>query len=78
MIILKFAVGAIVLCWLLFGSKYGSEGATITELARTVAGGKAKTCHTALSTKAVAIVVLRVVSATGIIRPSNVDQVREQ
>jgi hypothetical protein len=43
----------------------------MTEFARTVAGGKAKVCHLALSTKADAIVVLRVVRATGIIRPSN-------
>jgi uncharacterized membrane protein YqgA involved in biofilm formation len=67
--ILKFAVGAIVLCWLLFGERYGSSGATIIELAKTVAGTKAKTCQSELSTKAVAIVVLRVVNAVGIIPP---------
>ena len=61
MIILKLAVGAIVLCWLLFGSKYGSDGLTITELANTVAGGKAKTWYFVLSTKAVASVVRSVV-----------------
>lgn len=68
-IILKLAIGLIVMCWLLLGVKYGSSGDTITELARTVAGGNAKVCHLALSTRAVANVVRRVVTATGIDYP---------
>jgi hypothetical protein len=68
-IILKLAIGATEICLLLFGVKYGSSGDTITELARTVAGGKAKVCHLALFTKAVAKVVRSVVMATGGITP---------
>jgi hypothetical protein len=60
---LKLAKGLIEICELLFGVKYGLSGLTITELARTVAGGNAKVCHLVLSTKAVAKVVLRVVIA---------------
>ncbi len=44
---------------------YSSAGLTITELARTVEGGNAKTWYLELSTKAVASVVLSVVMATG-------------
>jgi len=57
------------MCWLLLGVKYGSSGDTITELARTVAGGKAKTWYFVLSTSAVAKVVRSVVIATGGISP---------
>ena len=68
----KLAKGLIEICELLFGVKYGSSGLTMTELAKTVAGGNAKVCHFELSTRAVASVVLSVVIATGgIIRPSN-------
>ncbi len=68
--ILKLAIGLIEIWELLLGVKYGSSGDTITELARTVAGGNAKVCHLALLTRAVAKVVLSVVMATGgIIRP---------
>ena len=45
----------------MLGVRYGSSGDTITELASTVAGGKAKVCHLELSTKAVAKVVRSVV-----------------
>jgi hypothetical protein len=31
------------MCWLFVGTIYSSEGLTITELARIVLGGKAKT-----------------------------------
>jgi len=65
MIILKLAIGLIVMCWLLLGVRYGSSGDTITELARTVAGGKAKTWYLVLSTSAVAKVVRSVVIGTG-------------
>ena len=65
MISLKFAKGLTVLRALLLGVMYSESGLTITELARTVAGGKAKVCHFVLSTKAVASVVLSVVRATG-------------
>jgi hypothetical protein len=41
----------------------------MTLLAKTVAGGNAKTCHKELSTKAVAIVVLKVVNAVDIAYP---------
>jgi hypothetical protein len=68
-IILKFAIGAIVMCWLLLGTMYSASGLTITELANTVAGGKAKTWYFVLSISAVANVVLRVVMATGGIIP---------
>ena len=66
---LKDARGLIEICELLFGVRYGLSGDTITELANTVAGGKAKVCHFVLSTKAVASVVLSVVRATVINRP---------
>ena len=67
------------MCWLLLGVKYGSSGDTITELARTVAGGKAKVDHRVLSTKAVAKVVRSVVMAgAGISPPLNADLVRVQ
>ena len=41
----------------------------MTELAKSVAGGKAKVCHLALSTRAVAKVVRSVVMDTGGISP---------
>ena len=41
----------------------------MTELAKSVAGGKAKVCHLELSTRAVAKVVRSVVIATGGISP---------
>ena len=67
------------MCWLLLGVKYGSSGDTITELARTVAGGNAKVLQRVLSTKAVAKVVRSVVMAgAGISPPSSADLVREQ
>jgi len=67
---LKLAKGLIEICELLLGVKYGLSGLTITELARTVAGGNAKVCHLVLSTKAVAKVVLRVVIAGAGIYPT--------
>ena len=63
MMSLKLAKGLIEICELLLGVKYGLSGLTITEFAKTVAGGNAKVCHLVLSTKAVAKVVLRVVIA---------------
>ena len=65
MIILKFAMQAIEACELFDGTKYGSLGATITELARITGGGKLKVDHTPALAKAAAIVVRSVVSATG-------------
>lgn len=60
---LKLAKGLIEICELLLGVKYGLSGLTITELASTTDGGKAKVCQRVLSTNAVAKVVLRVVIA---------------
>ena len=57
------------MCWLFVGTIYSASGLTITELANTTLGGKAKTWYFVLSTKAVAKVVLRVVIGTGIIPP---------
>ncbi len=54
------------MCWLLVGTIYSVSGLTITELAKTTLGGKAKTWYLVLSTKAVAKVVLSVVIGTGI------------
>ena len=74
---LKLAKGLIEICELLLGVKYGLSGLTITELAKTVAGGNAKVCHLELSIRAVASVVLSVVIAgVGIIRPLSVGLVR--
>ena len=67
--ILKLAIGLIVMCWLFVGTMYSSEGLTMTELASTVAGGNANVCHLELSTSAVAKVVRSVVIATGGISP---------
>ena len=50
----------------------------MTEFARTVAGGNAKTWYFVLSTNALASVVLSVVRATGIIPPSSEGLVRVQ
>ena len=55
---------ASVFCELFDGTKYGSLGATITELASTTGGGKLKVLHTPALANAVAIVVRSVVSAT--------------
>ena len=63
--ILKLALG-LRLCELLLGSRYGSAGATTTELAKIVSGGKLKVLHAALLVSAVAIVVRSVVKAVAI------------
>lgn len=55
---------------LLLGTRYGSLGATITELARITDGGNEKVLHTPALARAVAIVVRSVVSATGIAHPT--------
>ena len=65
MMTLKFAMQAMEACELFDGTKYGSLGATITELARITGGGKLKVDHTPALAKAAAIVVRSVVSATG-------------
>ena len=76
-IILKLAIGLIVLRALLFGVMYSSEGLIITALAKTTEGGKAKVDQRVLSTRAVAKVVRSVVIAgAGISPPSNADLVR--
>ena len=67
--ILKLAVGLIELRLLLLGVRYGSSGLTITELAKTVAGGKAKVCHKELLTNAVASVVRSVLTGVVISPP---------
>jgi len=64
--ILKCAMQLIVLRELFCGSKYISAGTTITELARITGGGNEKVLHTPALAKAVASVVLRVVTATAI------------
>ena len=71
MMILKFALQASVFCALLDGSRYGSEGATTTELAIGTVGGKLKVDQTPALARALAIVVRRVVSAAaGIFQPT--------
>ena len=61
------------------GVKYGSSGDTMTELAKTVAGGKANVDQRVLSTSAVAKVVRRVVMAgAGISPPLITDLVHER
>lgn len=57
---------SIVLRELFCGSRYISAGTTITELARITGGGNEKVLHTPALAKAVASVVLRVVTATAI------------
>ena len=57
----------IVLKELFCGSKYGSDGATITELASTTGGGNEKMLHTPALVKAVATVERSVVRGTVII-----------
>ena len=49
------------------GSKYGSDGATITELARITGGGNEKMLHTPALVRAVATVERSVVRATVIL-----------
>ena len=61
--ILKLASGASVICVLLLGTKYGSDGVTTTELAKRVAGGKLNTDQTPALVKAVASVPRSVVTA---------------
>ena len=68
--ILKLAIGEIADCELLFGIRYGSDGATITELTRIVDGGYEKVCHTPALARAVAIVVRNVVNATVMAHPT--------
>ena len=68
--ILKLAMQLIEACELLLGTRYGSLGATITELARITDGGNEKVLHTPALARAVAIVVRSVVSATGIAHPT--------
>jgi hypothetical protein len=64
---------------LFVGVKYGSSGDTMTELAKTVAGGKANVDQRVLSTNAVARVVRSVVMAgAGISPPLNADLAHEQ
>ena len=70
MIILKLAMHEIDAWELLLGTRYGSLGATITELARITDGGNEKVLHTPALARAVAIVVRSVVSATGIAHPT--------
>jgi hypothetical protein len=67
--ILKFAIGEIPAFVLFVGVQYGSLGATITELAVIVGGGKLYVFHTFALARAAASVALSVVMAAGIIRP---------
>jgi hypothetical protein len=62
----KDASGEILICELLFGERYGSDGLTTTEFAIGVLGGKLNTEYFVLSTKAAAIVARSVVMAAGI------------
>jgi len=66
-IILKEACADKEFCELFDGVKYGSEGATITEFAIIVDGGKLKVDQTPGLSKTAAIVDLRVVIATVIL-----------
>ena len=61
---------AIDACELLLGTRYGSLGATITELARITDGGNEKVDHTPALARAAAIVVRSVVSAAAIAHPT--------
>ena len=70
MMILKLAKHAMVDCALLLGTRYGSLGATITELARITGGGKLKVLQTPALARAVAIVVRSVVNATVMTHPT--------
>ena len=63
-VILKLAIGEIEFCWLFCGSRYGSSGEMMMELAIGLAGGKEKTCQTPSFVKAVANVDLSAVTAT--------------
>jgi len=60
-IILKVARGDTFTWVLLLGVIYGSAGATMTLLAKTVAGGKLKVFHTPVLVRALAIAARRVV-----------------
>ena len=62
-VILKLAIGEIEFCWLFCGSKYGSSGEMMIELAIGLAGGKEKTCQTPSFVKAVAKVERSAVTA---------------
>ena len=66
-IILKEACADSEFCELFDGVKYGSEGATITEFARIVGGGKLKVDQTPAFVKIVAISDRRVVIAAVIL-----------
>ena len=57
------ALHAIDACELFDGSKYGSSGTTITELARITGGGNENVLHTPALARAAAIVVRNVVTA---------------
>lgn len=63
MMILKFAMQAMDAWELLLGTRYGSLGATITELANTTEGGNENVLQTPALAKADAIVERNVVSA---------------
>ena len=66
-IILKDASADSEFCELLVGVKYGSDGATITEFAIIVGGGKLKVDQTPGLSNTAATVDLRVVIGTGIL-----------
>ena len=51
---------------------YGSAGATITELAKMVGGGKLKVCQTPAFARALAIVDRRVVMAAVMVSRSSI------
>ena len=78
-IILNEARAAREFCELFDGVKYGSPGATITEFARIVGGGKLKVDQTPGFAKISAIVVRSVViAAVGISRPSTTAKCTER
>ncbi|CAB4222018.1 hypothetical protein UFOVP1648_7 [uncultured Caudovirales phage] len=62
--ILKFAIQLIEACELLEGTKYGSDGATITEFTNGVGGGKLNVDQTPALANAAAIVERNVVMGT--------------
>jgi hypothetical protein len=70
-IILKLAVGAMPAFVLFVGVMYGSPGATSTELAVIVGGGKLYVFHTLALARAAASEARSVVMAAVIIRPSH-------
>ena len=63
-VILKLAMGEIEFCWLFCGSRYGSSGEMMMELAIGLAGGKEKHCQTPSFAKAAANVERSAVTAT--------------